>query len=382
MFDMERQEARDAWMIRIAAGKPLGEAELVKKDLGAVNPLGFTRDGTFHFSPYSSGAGLFTATLDVEKGTAAANPLAAEKFNVIDSLGPGDWSPDGEHLAYWARRRTGTSEIRIVAIKTGQLRVLKPDLRYLGFLRQRWSPDGRSFLAAQGGPKPGIYQIDAVSGQATLVVEGRGLNQFVWSSDGQGIIFDRMPYLLGVPNPLARNIPIVFRDLKTKAERDVFTPGDPDFDWKMGFSFEPSPDGRQLALLGKPSHESMVLWLIPENGGASREVLEVNAPGVSPGGLRWTPDGRFVLFTQLGGDEAQRGLWFVSADGGEPRKVALTGVNDKLITRLAIHPDGKQLALLAQGTGKSEIWALENFLPPLAEDQAAEKSPASATERP
>ena len=107
---------------------------------------------------------------------------------------------------------------------------------------------------------------------------------------------------------------------------------------------------------------------------ASRELLKVNTPGTFAGSVGWTPDGRFVLFTQLGGDETQSGLWYISANGGEPRKFALSGVEAKNVTRLAIHPDGKQLALSASGTDKSELWALENFLPPLADP----KPPAAA----
>src|SRR5205823_9092529 len=96
--------------------------------------------------------------------------------------------------------------------------------------RMRWSPDGRSILAAgarsvaaEAGPQPGIFQIDAVSGQITVVVNGPGALQPVWSRDGQGIFFYRMPSLLGqlVPNFLARNRPIVYRDLTTKAEREI-----------------------------------------------------------------------------------------------------------------------------------------------------------------
>jgi hypothetical protein len=114
-------------MIRIVGGKPQGEAELAKKDLGAVWPLGFTRDGTFYYSSGSQGPSLFTATLDLEKGTATATPHASEKFNILDQLTLGDWSPDGEHLAYSARSGD-TREMRIVSLKTGQTRVLKPNV--------------------------------------------------------------------------------------------------------------------------------------------------------------------------------------------------------------------------------------------------------------
>ena len=253
LFDMERQGARDAWMIRVAGGKPQGEAELVKKDLGAIVPHGFTRDGTFYYSSSSHGLSLFTATLDLEKGTAIATPLAAEKFNILDRLTLGDWSPDGEQLAYWARSQQSgemRGEMRIVSMKTGQTRALKPNVNI--WRSFRWSPDGRSLIAATGaaaGQKPGIYQIDAVSGQATTVGAARGSGQPVWSRDGQGIFYYKRPNLFGqtIPNIVARTIPIVLRDLKAGTEKEVLTPGDPDFDGKLDFWFDPSPDGRQIA---------------------------------------------------------------------------------------------------------------------------------------
>ena len=48
---------------------------------------------------------------------------------------------------------------------------------------------------------------------------------------------------------------------------------------------------------------------------------------------------------------------------------------------LRIHPDGRQIAFTTHSPqpDKTEIWVLENFLPPLKEYQAAEKSPANAT---
>ncbi|HVE15693.1 MAG TPA: hypothetical protein VNB29_03110, partial [Chthoniobacterales bacterium] len=358
LYAMEQQGAWDAWLIRIVGGKPQGEAELVKKDLGMIVPLGFTRAGTLYYGTSASGPSLYTATLDWEQGAATATPLAAEKFNILDRLTLGDWSPDGENLAYVARRSQGSQEIRIVSTKTGQTRVLKPDLKSQSWRGVRWSPDGRSFIADTGaavGQKPGIYQFDAVSGQAMPVVEAGGCSQLVWSPDRKGIF-----YLMneGILDLLAGKARIVYRDLQSQTEKEVLTPGNPAFTPRFDFWFNPSPDGRQIALLGEPNADSMALWLVPLVGGASRELLKVNTPGTFAGGVGWTPDGRFILFTQLGGDEKERGLWYISASGGEPRKVALTGVEAKNVTRLAIHPDGKQLALDVRGTGISEVWAL------------------------
>jgi Tol biopolymer transport system component len=312
--------------------------------LGSIQPYGFTRNGTFYYHSSSPGPSLFTATLNLEKGTAIATPLASEKFNLLDTLYLGDWSPDGEHLAYWATRSREVQEMKIVSMKTGQTRVLKPG--FSGINHFRWSPDGRSIIANAHGPNRPIYEIDTTSGQVTTPVkldEG-GDNGPVWSHDGQGIVLGKRP---GDAGGAFR---IVHRDLKTQSERDLLTPGNPVFDGKLSVSFDLSPDGDQLALLAKPNDESMALWLIPVNGGAPRELLKVNtSPGTTAGDVGWTPDGQFVLYSQLRGDEKERGLWYISANGGQPRKIALSGVEGKNVGSFAVHPDGKQLAIRASG---------------------------------
>jgi Tol biopolymer transport system component len=246
-------------------------------------------------------------------------------------------------------------EIRVISTKTGQIRVLKPDLSYLS-PRFRWSPDGRSFIGAAAQPKRATYQIDSHSGQATAIVEA-SQSQPVWSRDGRGIFYVKR---------VSGKSSIVYRDLQTKAERNVLASGNELNDLETSFAFEPSPDGRQLALLGAPNRTSMALWLIPMVGGAPRELLKVNGP------RPWV-----MLYTLHGGDETQRGLWYISANGREPQKIAVTGVDTKSIMHFAIHPDGKQLAFSATGTGKSEVWAMENLLPPLADSRP---SAAAATD--
>ena len=39
----------------------------------------------------------------------------------------------------------------------------------------------------------------------------------------------------------------------------------------------------------------MALWLIPVDGGASRELLKVSRPGTFAGSVGWTTDAKYVL---------------------------------------------------------------------------------------
>jgi hypothetical protein len=61
-------------------------------------------------------------------------------------------------------------------------------------------------------------------------------------------------------------------------------------------------------------------------------------------------------------------VWRIPMAGGELRRrgLALKGLRE-----LRVHPDGRQIAFVA-GSDKTEVWALENFLP------AAQTAKASA----
>ena len=118
--------------------------------------------------------------------------------------------------------------------------------------------------------------------------------------------------------------------------------------------------------------DGLILRLIPVEGGESR-VLFTDNHKTGLGWVTWTPDGKFLVFTRYGSDDKLAGLWYVPAAGGQTRKLEVSG-KDRAILNMAVHPDGKQLAFTTFASRKSEIWALENFLPPLADS----KPPAAA----
>jgi dipeptidyl aminopeptidase/acylaminoacyl peptidase len=79
--------------------------------------------------------------------------------------------------------------------------------------------------------------------------------------------------------------------------------------------------------------------------------------------LDWTPDGRYLLFSQMKAENEGKNfvdvLWMVSVSGGNPQE---TGITMDSIGHLRIHPDGQQIAFTAGKRGK-EVWAMENILP-------------------
>jgi dipeptidyl aminopeptidase/acylaminoacyl peptidase len=78
--------------------------------------------------------------------------------------------------------------------------------------------------------------------------------------------------------------------------------------------------------------------------------------------VTWTPDGKRLLFsTQDWSDAHKHQLWSIAAAGGKP---TLYDVNIGLINHIAVHPDGRRLALQARRNEPDQQWVLERFLPP------------------
>jgi hypothetical protein len=60
-------------------------------------------------------------------------------------------------------------------------------------------------------------------------------------------------------------------------------------------------------------------------------------------------------------DAHRHQLWSIPTAGGKP---ILYEVNIGLINRIAVHPDGRRLALHARRNEPRQQWVLERFVPP------------------
>ena len=109
---------------------------------------------------------------------------------------------------------------------------------------------------------------------------------------------------------------------------------------------------------------------MPAAGGEPRELHRCEQEDGRFAGLRWTPDGKYILFVIREDRQKKRSLWRIPMEGGEPQKLGKLGLEMKdHIFGLSVHPDGQHIAFHA-GTGSPvEVWAMENFLPELPADK-------------
>jgi Tol biopolymer transport system component len=349
LFGSNRSGTMGAWWIQVADGKPDGTPELVKPDLGQdVWPMGFTRDGSYFYNVRTGMSDVYIAELDLASGRVLAPPvLATQRF--AGSNSKPDWSHDGRQLVFLSQRGPGAWGARAICVRdaeTGEVREIPSKLdRVVDVL---WFPDSRAVLVVAEHPsgKFGPFRIDVQTGDFERVdlqkPSGWG---FAFSPDGKTIYYHR-------------GSSIVARELATGQEKVLYSVDTLSYHFRAGVTL--SRDGQQLAFaVSEVKSGSKELKVMRAAGGEARDLLR-GVPMSFPGSLAWAPDGQSVLFVkQPNPNDLKTELWLIAVQGGEPRKLDLTAKN---MRELRIHPDGRRIAFTSGGD-KSEVWAMENFLP-------------------
>lgn len=281
---------------------------------------------------------------------------------------PYDWSPDNRSVLMRTVDTTGVNRLGLVGIEGGTFRTLTTVTDGRSPLRAGFSPGGRYVLFDDHGdgepPQSDIFVIAVDGGGRRPLVE-HPANDVVlgWSPDGSSILFasDRTgtlaAWLLPVADGRAAGSPILVKSDLWRAtgmgftqagsffyglelgSGDVYlasvdvasgrvlTPPTAASQRFMGSNSSPewSPDGEYLAYRSRRGPSSVgpgsVIVIRSLSTGEERTI----EPDLSAyqGGLRWSPDGRFLL--TVGSDRRSRsGIFVVDVQTGATRRVVET----------------------------------------------------------
>jgi Tol biopolymer transport system component len=193
-----------------------------------------------------------------------------------------------------------------------------------------------------------LLSVDAQTGEAKVIDRSDsgvdGIGRIIapdWSSDGKHIYFVR------IGDEFRR---VCKLELGTGVEKEICrfpeVASGP-------FWLASSPDGQKLAL-----HAEGKIKILSSDGTDSQDLTEADRGTV----LAWTADGKNILYAKS--REGSKGgvkLWVVPVRGGEPQEA---GLSMPQLMLLRVSPDGKNIAFTArEQPEKSEVWAMENFLP-------------------
>ena len=321
-------------------------------------------------------------------------------------LAPLDWSPDGSRILAVFGRKDDNNQIVLVSAQDGAVQVLK-SLEWRYPLRMSFSPDGR-FIAydvptRRGSPNRDIYILSTDGSRETLVVGHPSHDRFpVWTPDGGNILFtsDRTgttgywmipvaegkaegpPQLVKADSGLVRAIGFAadgaYYHSKATILEDVYiTTLDPvsgevqreptlTSEGFRGANTLPewSPDGKYLAYFSR--RDLFLSWYLGAGSGVivirsfedgEERELPLSVSFLRDTRLRWSPDGRFVLFG--GRDEKRQGLYQVDVRTGELSAVVVSTVKREKWHSAWGH-DGKTIFYIRDEDGEGcEIRARE-----------------------
>lgn len=332
------------WSVAIKDGAAAGAPELLRLDAGRTWPLRITPIGSYIYGVPISIEDVYIGRLDGAMHRIDTSRVPVSTSFVGANRWP-EWSHDGREIAYVAQSRLGVARaplaLTIQSLETGSQRQLALPINE--FLRLRWSPDGRSILGVgrDHRGRGGIYQVDLTSGttRAILTVPLGLPRQVDWAPDRKSIFYSA-PTTAGVTR----------FELGTGRTTDVL---------RGMYSFAASPDGRWLAGNVDDEQSGVArLILAPIDGGQPRELAREEGLGAFSMGCTWAADSQRILCIRRTSAISRSELWRFSIAGTAER---LAATND--MRHIRLHPDGRRLAFVA-GSFTSEIWMMENLLPP------------------
>jgi eukaryotic-like serine/threonine-protein kinase len=302
--------------------------------------------------------------------------------NQISALGGFAWAPDGKKIAY-ATDYEGNFEIYVINSDPSHQTNLTNNLAE--DTAPRWSPDGKkiAFISNREG-KSAFYVMNSDGSGQRKILNDVPAQEVSWSPNGRRFAFIRKDvdnYDIYLANADGGNVVRLLGDAANKGGAQwspdgrsiVFTQDRDGYQQLYAIDLESramarlsnsqehefqhsfSPDGKQIVFTRSRARGAQKdVWVMNSDGGNPRLVAA--APGADEFAIpRFSPDGRRIAFQRLDVSGRAWDLWIMNADGGAQTRLTFAGGGWP-----SWSPDGKRIAFRSQRrTGNMEIYVMD-----------------------
>src|SRR5579863_4025126 len=195
----------------------------------------------------------------------------------------GNWTPDGNYFVFQSTRegRTAIWAIREKSVLLHKLdrTPVKLTAGPMNFLAPAPSPDGKKIFALGSQPRGELVRYDANTRQYLPFLSGISAEGVTFSKDEQWAAYTAVPDGTLWRSKLdgSERLQLTFSPMQAGLPR-----------W--------SPDGKEIAFMGRPPGESWKICLVSSDGGAVQELTNGQSNDADPS---WAPDGSALVFGTL-----------------------------------------------------------------------------------
>jgi len=286
----------------------------------------------------------------------AAGGTPVKLANVSGQLRGPVWSPDGRFIAAHHEPETGSNvseEIWVFPLSSDASSAGEPTKIMLPRLSVRllagWTPNDELGVFMRTEYHRAVYTVPASGGKAVQVTPDGIFGYPRWSPDGERIylrwvdsgegadVTIRLPYVPAAGGELV--------EVPAYSETQFVSRG-------PGGGHNVSPDGERIVISASQRRwepEGVDVWMIPLNGG---RPIRLTSDESYEGYPCWSPDGRWVAFTDWSEDWGFKTIYIIPAEGGEIRQLT-TEADSVGGGAIAFSPDGERIAFFSGGAIKT-----------------------------
>lgn len=410
LYLSDRRGTTDLWAARIDNGQLSGHPNMLKSDMGVIEPIGLTSSGAFYYlTELGNWRELYSASVDFATGRVLAAPKLLQtifqpRTSVSNKIVR---SSDGRFVFYSSGEREAAGYG--VNIESGEKWEIPNSRLWAGRIGWWWpSPDGSSLLVTMmdWAHDPGLFRVNSRTGEKALFAQFDAelalspirfdfLEEFVVYGETRGesnevvlIKHDlksgmksehKIPRLVGNNStarpgreePRARLLPdghtvlfdtseassdvhtLVHHDLNTGKQQDLLSA-------KARIQVASGADNQALVVTqddrGKP-----VAKLFIYEGSTFRETLQADFPeGFIWRGQHWKEPHLILIRKEDEKNDESAERWTFSVRTGELKKTGFSFPANQLRGQ----GEDKPVVFHKTRSGSREIWVMENFLPP------------------